>query len=103
MNAFASSEMFFQYLSWLRTGVHTGKCVRMLSVRASCLDVQLELAGAALLDQLLRVARPERNVPAKEGIGDDSERIGCVRLHQRVPAAAAIITDPTDHRSTGFP
>lgn len=44
MNAFASSEMFFQYLSWLRTQVRIeSERVRMPLVRASCLTYNSSL------------------------------------------------------------
>lgn len=46
---------------------------------------QFELAGAAFLDELLGFGRAERDVPAKEAVGDHSERV--LSVNRPRPAA----------------
>lgn len=76
MNALASSDTLLQYLLWLCVGAAEAE----LSGRARSggrrvrrqEDAQLELGRPALLDELLRACRTERDVATQEGIGDDA-------------------------------
>lgn len=68
------------------------------------MHAQLELGRRAFLDELLRLRRTERDVAAKQSVGDDTEVV--VRQRRARDSLTSVSEGmwyPMDQRSTGMP